>query len=292
MLDFLQYLINGISIGGLYALIALGYSIVFGILKFVNFAHGDLYMLGAYLVMSLGILSMPIAYAWPLGMIGCALISVLINYLIYQPAKNKNRLSLLISAVAVSLFLENTIQLIFTAETQAFPFILTDNIIVILDHIVIRILDLWVIATTLLLTFFTWYFINNTKIGLGIRAVASNQIAAQIVGVPVNRIISLAFFIGAMLATVASVFQSIMTNQLTPVMGVAAGLKAFAASVFVGIGNLWFALIGGLILGITESILIGLGLSPWKDSLVFLLLIFLLLIKPQGLLGNKQVVKV
>jgi branched-chain amino acid transport system permease protein len=285
-------LINGISVGGLYALIALGYSMVFGILKFVNFAHGDLYMLGAYLVMSLGILSVPVAYAFPIGMVGCALISVLINYLIYRPAQNENRLILLISAVAVSLFLENIVQVLFTSETQAFPFTFANGIILVGDQIVIRYIDIWIVGVTLLLTLSTWLFVKKTKIGRGIRAVASNRTAALITGVPVDRIVSLSFFIGAILATVASIFQSITTNQLTPLMGVGAGLKAFSAAVLGGVGSLWGAVLGGFFLGIAESILIGLGFSPWKDSLAFVLLILILLLRPQGLFGEKQVVKI
>jgi len=292
MMNFIQYLINGMSVGGLYALVALGYSMVFGILKFANFAHGDLYMLGAYFVMGLGVLTVPIQFAIPVGMIGCALASVAINYFIYRPVQNENRLILLISAVAVSLFLENIIQAVFSAETRAFPFSFADGILVYGEHLVVRVIDLWVVGVTLLLAYLTSLFVNKTKAGRGIRAVASNRTAALITGVPVDRIISITFFIGACLATVASVFQSVTTNQLTPLMGVSAGLKAFAAAVLGGVGSLWGAVIGGFVLGIAESVLIGIGFSAWKDSLAFVLLITILLVRPQGLFGEKQVVKI
>ena len=292
MAEVTQFVLNGISVGGLYALVALGYSMVFGVLRFVNFAHGDLYMLGAYLVMSLGILSVPAIYAIPMGMVGCALISVWINHFVYRPKANENRLILLISAVAVSLFLENIVQLIFTAESQPFPFSFGDDILLLGEQIVIRVIDLWIVGVTLILTLVTWFFVQRTKIGRGIRAVASNRTGALIAGVPVDRMITVTFFIGALLATVASVLQSATTNQLTPLMGVAAGLKAFAAAVLGGVGSLWGAVLGGFALGISESVLIGLGFSPWKDSLAFVFLISVLLIRPQGLFGKKQVVKI
>jgi len=292
MLDFIQYLINGVSVGGLYALIAIGYSMVFGILKFVNFAHGDLYMLGAYLVMNLGLLVLPIGFAIPAGVIACAIISVTINYFIYRPITSKNRLILLISAVAVSLLLENLIQLIYTAEVHAFPFSLPDDVLLIGERLIIRQMDIWVTLFTLLLALLTWLFVKKTKLGYGIQAVASNRTAALINGIPIDRIVSLTFFIGGILAALAGTLQSMITNQLHPLMGVAAGLKAFSAAVLGGIGSIWGAVIGGFILGISESILVGLGFSTWKDSLAFVFLIFILLMRPQGLLGKKQLVKV
>jgi branched-chain amino acid transport system permease protein len=291
-MNLIQYFVNGLAVGGLYALIALGYAMVFSILKFVNFAHGDIYMMGAYITMILGVLSGPLRFALPLGLIGTAMLSVWIYHFVYQPAQNQNRLILLISAVAVSLFLENVIQVLFSAESQPFPFAFQDDILVFADQIVIRTIDLWMIFTALSLAMLTWIFVYKSKMGSGIRAIASNRAAAIMIGIPVDRLISVTFMMGAALATVASVFQSLATNQLTPIMGVAAGLKAFAASALGGTGSLWGAVIGGFFLGISESILIGLGLAAWKDSLAFVLLIFVLLVRPQGLLGQKLVVKI
>jgi len=292
VLDFIQYIINGISVGGLYALIAVGYSMVFGILKFVNFAHGDIYMLGAYLVMSLGVLVIPIWYAIPLGVLGCALVSVGINHFIYRPIQSENRLILLISAVAMSLFLENIIQLLFTAEVQSFPFSLPDDVIILGEKIIIRVMDIWITGITIALAFLTWLFVRSTKTGRGIRAVASNRTAALITGVPLDKIVSITFFIGSVLATIAGTMQSMATNQLTPLMGISAGLKAFSAAVLGGVGSIWGSVLGGFILGLSESILIGLGFSTWKDSLAFIFLILILFVRPQGLLGEKQLVKV
>ena len=278
--------------GGLYALVAVGYSMVFGILKFVNFAHGDLYMLGAYLVMSLGVLAVPLYYAIPLGVLGCASISVAINYFIYRPVKNENRLVLLISAVAVSLLLENLIQLIYTAEVHDFPFSLSDDVILWGERIIIRKMDIWVTLISLLVAFSTWSFVKTTRTGRGIRAVASNRTAALITGVPIDRVISLTFFIGAALATLAGTLQSMITNQINPLMGVSIGLKAFSAAVLGGVGSIWGAVLGGFILGVSESVLIGLGYSIWKDSLAFVFLILVLLTRPQGLFGEKQLIKI
>jgi branched-chain amino acid transport system permease protein len=293
VIALLQYILNGISVGGLYALIAVGYSMVFGILKFVNFAHGDIYMLGAYLVMSLGALTLPIGYSIPLGILACALISVVINHFVYRPVQNENRLILLISAVAVSLFLENVVQLLYTSEVQSFPFSLPDDVLLFADgKLIIRVMDLWITAITLVLALGTWLLVKYTHAGRGIRAVASNRTAAIIAGVPVDRVVALTFFIGSVLATIAGTLQSMATNQLTPLMGISAGLKAFSAAVLGGVGSIWGSVLGGFILGLSESILVGLGFSTWKDSLGFVFLILILLIRPQGLLGEKQFTKV
>ena len=292
MIDFIQYLINGLSVGGLYALVALGYSMVFGILKFVNFAHGDFYMLGAYLVMSFGVLTIPIFYAIPLGILGCSLISVSVNYFIYRPIKHENRLILLISAVALSLLLENSIQLIYSAGSLEFPFSFPDEVIFLGENLIVRQMDIWVIVITTILAFFTQLAVAKTKIGRGIRAVASNRTAALISGVPIDRIISFTFFIGAALATLAGTLQSMINNQIYPLMGISIGLKAFSATVLGGIGSIWGAVFGGFILGVSESVLIGLGWANWKDSLAFVFLILILLIRPQGLFGEKQLIKI
>lgn len=287
-----QYFLNGISVGGLYALVAIGYSLVFGLLRFVNFAHGDIYMVGAYLVMSLGALTLPIEYAIPLGIIGCACLSVAINYWIYRPSRHENRLTLLISAVALSLFLENMIEVLFTSEMRTFPFHFSDHILVFGSDWVIRTMDLWIASITLVLASLTWLFVHLSKTGRGIRAVASNRMGAVISGVPLDWVIGITFFLGSALATTAGTLQSMATNQLTPLMGVSAGLKAFSAAIIGGIGSIWGSVLGGFLLGITESILVGEGLSNWKDSLAFVFLIGVLLFRPQGLFGKEHLVKV
>lgn len=295
MTAVLQCLVNGLSIGGLYALVAIGYSLIFGILNFVNFAHGDFYMLGAYLVMSLGIMTLPLWLALPVGLGACAALSVWVYQIVYRPMAKRDRLTLLIAAVAISLLLENGVQLWFGGEAQAFPFALPDDMIIETfgdGDLVIRVMDLWIFAIAMLLALGTWAAVRFTKLGLGIRAIASNRAAAVCVGVPVDRAIAVTFFVGAALATVAGTLQSMATNQITPLMGVAAGLKAFVAAVLGGIGSIWGAVLGGLVLGLLDSLLISLGASMWKDVVVFALLIALLLVRPQGFLGREKLVKV
>lgn len=291
-MEIIQFLINGICVGSLYALIAVGYSLVYGTLKFVNFAHGDLYMLGAYFVMQVALFTFPWWATIPIACLSCGLVSALINRLAYQPLRNANRLYVLISAVAVSLFLENLVQVIFSPNVQSFPYQMSSQVLFLGDTIVVRVEDIFITGIALATAFLTWIFIEKTKIGLGIRAVASNSFSAASVGVHVNRIISSAFFIGAVLATVAGTLQGMSTNQIMPFMGIAAGLKAFAAAVLGGIGSIWGAILGGLLIGILESIFIGFGYSGLKDSFSYILLIFVLFFMPQGLLGQKQLVKV
>jgi branched-chain amino acid transport system permease protein len=292
MIEWLQFFINGASLGSLYALIAVGYSLVYGSLKFVNFAHGDLYMLGSYFVMQSALFAFPMWFSIPFAFVICGLVSVLIYKIVYKPLLQSNRLFVLIAAVAVSLFLESAVQIIFSPNVQSFPYQLPENIIFLGDTLVVRVADIIITSIALGTAFFTWIFIEKTKIGLGIRAVASNSFSASIVGISVHKIISVTFFIGAVLATLAGTLQGMSTNQLTPFMGIAAGLKAFAAAVLGGIGNIWGAVLGGFLIGFAESIFIGFGYSSLKDSFAYVLLIFILFFLPQGLLGKKQLVKV
>jgi branched-chain amino acid transport system permease protein len=290
--DFFQFLVNGLSIGSLYALIAVGYSMVFGVLKFVNFAHGEIYMIGSYFVMSFALLHIPLYLSLPLGMLTTAIFSVLINRYIYQPLQNKDRLIILISAVCVSIFLQNIVQVIYSPDALSYPYSLPTDIYILNNDIVIRIMDIYIVLIMMIVTTLTWLFIRKTKIGLGIRAIASNSEASKIIGIPRKNLIAVTFFLGGLLATLAGALQGMSTNQIMPLMGVGAGLKAFAAAVLGGIGSIWGSVFGGIIIGISESILIGYGYSLWKDSLSFVFLILFLLFRPQGLFGQKQIIKV
>lgn len=290
--DLLQFLINGLSIGSLYALIAVGYSMVFGVLKFVNFAHGEIYMLGTYFVMSLGIQGAPIWFAIPAGMTAAGVVSSFTNKFVYRPLGHQNRLAILISAVSVSLFLQNLVQVIFSPDTLSFPFSLPGDIILLPHDIIIRKMDIWITCLMFFFSILTWMFIKFTKAGLGIRAIASYAEAAKIVGIPANKLVTLTFFIGGILATLGGCLQGMAVNQIMPLMGVAAGLKAFSAAVLGGIGSIWGSILGGIIIGVAESILIGFGLSLWKDTFAFVFLILFLLFRPQGIFGKKQFIKV
>ena len=265
---------------------------VFGVLQLVNFAHSELYMLGAYFVMFTCALGAPLWFALPAS--GCAVgfFAIMMEKFAYRPLRNSNRLAPLITSVGISIFLQNAVQAIFSPNPQSYPVHLPDGIVELGPDILLRERDVLIFAAAVLLCFLLELFLRQTKAGKGIRAVAMHPIAARIVGVPYNRTISLTFFIGAFLAVIAGALQGMAVNQIMPFMGVSSGLKAFAAAVLGGIGVLPGALLGGLVLGIIESLLVGYDFSTFKDGVAFLILICVLLIRPQGLLGKKVLVKV
>lgn len=293
MTDFIQFLINGIALGSLYALIAVGYSLVFGVLQFVNFAHAELFMAGAYFVMSLLVVGTPFGLALILAIIGMGLFAVIMERLCYKPLRNAGRLAPLITAIGLSLFLQNFVQFLYSPNPQSYPIQLPGEIIEMANgDIFVRQRDIIIFIVTIVATALLELFIYKTKPGKGIRALAMHPYAARIVGVPFNRTISITFFLGALMAVIAGALQGMAYNQIWPLMGVSAGLKAFAAAVLGGIGVLSGSLLGGLVLGIAESLLVGYELSTYKDGLAFLILIVVLLVRPQGLLGKARMVKV
>ncbi len=291
--DFVQAIINGLALGGIYALIAVGYSMVFGVLQFVNFAHSELFMLGAYLVMFLLTQGAPLWASLPLAILGVGLFAVIMERLAYKPLRNSDRLAPLITAIGISIFLQNFVQWQFSPNPQNLPVNLPGDIIELSEGgLFVRQRDIIILAVTAVSTFFLELFIRKTKPGAGIRALAMHPQAARIVGVPVDRAISITFFLGAMMAVIAGAMQGMATNKIEPTMGVSAGLKAFAAAVLGGIGVLPGALIGGLVLGVIESVLVTADLSTYKDGMAFVILILVLLVRPQGFLGKAKLVKV
>lgn len=293
MMEFLQYVLDGLASGGLYALIAVGYSMVYGVLQMINFAHGELFMVGAYFVMVVLAMGCPAWAAIPLCAVGLGLFAMLIERVAYRPLRQANRLAPLITAVGVSLFLQYAVQLVFSPNPRSYPVQLSSDMLEFFDgNIIVRVRDVGIFALTLVLTLALEAFIRWTRPGKGIRALAMQPMAARFVGVPINRTIALTFFIGAALACVAGSLQGMAVNQIGPFMGVTTGLKAFAAAVLGGIGVLPGALLGGLVLGIVENLLVGYELSTYKDGSAFLILILVLLVRPQGLLGSTRMVKV
>jgi branched-chain amino acid transport system permease protein len=293
MLEFLQYVLDGLATGGLYALIAVGYSMVYGVLQMINFAHGELFMVGAYFVMVVLGAGAPAWAAIPFCALGLGLFAVVIERVAYRPLRNADRLAPLITAVGVSLFLQYAVQLIFSPNPRSYPVQLPSDLVELFDgEIIVRVRDIGIFVLTVVLTLCLELFVRKTRPGQGIRALAMHPMAARFVGVPINRTIALTFFIGAALACVAGSMQGMAVNQIGPYMGVTTGLKAFAAAVLGGIGVLPGALLGGLVLGITENLLVGYELSTYKDGSAFLILILVLLIRPQGLLGSTRLVKV
>jgi len=303
MSEFFQQSINGLAIGAIYALIALGYTMVYGILRFINFAHGDVFMLGAFA----GYFLSPVvnrflpaqsylggAVVLVLSMAICALIGMLIEFLAYRPLRNRPKLTVLITAIGVSLFIEYTCQhdAVFKAAPRKFP----DLIPATTWHVgglVIGSSQVIVLVTTALLLVLLRFIVQKTKVGTAMRAVSFNEQAAALMGVNINRIISFTFGLGSALAAAGGILFAMNYASIDPLMGVQTGLKAFIAAVFGGIGNLPGAALGGLLLGIVETFAGGLpGLSNYRDGIAFGILILVLLFRPAGLLGKLQTEKV
>lgn len=315
MFDFIQYLFDGLAVGSVYALIALGYSMVFGVLQLVNFAHGELFMVGAYFVMYAISMGLPWHLALVMGVCCVGFFAVAMERFCYKPLRGAGKLAPLITAVGLSLLLQNLVQAILGPNPQSYPASLPDGLVFsfikslfpvvgeaqlpqlptgLFDwgEVVVRHRDLLIFVVALAVTLGLELFLRKTRPGQGIRALALQPNAARLVGVPFDRTISITFFIGAALAVLAGLLQGMADNQVTPYMGISSGLKAFAAAVLGGIGVIPGALVGGLVLGIAERLLVGYDLSTYKDGAAFFILILVLLLRPQGLLGKARMVKV
>lgn len=303
MSEFLQQLINGLALGAIYGLIALGYTMVYGVLRFINFAHGDVFMLGAFAGFYLAPLVNRIlpaqSYAGGLlvlvmAMAICAIIGILIERLAYRPLRSRPKLTVLITAIGVSLFIEYTCQhrAVFGASPQRFP----DLIPATTWHVggvAIGTNQIIVLVTTILLLLGLTFIVQRTRMGMAMRAVSFNEQAAALMGVNINSVISFTFGLGSALAAAAGILFAMNYASIEPLMGVQTGLKAFVAAVFGGIGNLPGAALGGLILGIVETFAGGVpGLSNYRDGIAFAILILILLFRPAGLLGKSVTEKV
>lgn len=290
--QFLQQLINGISLGSIYALIALGYTMVYGIINLINFAHGDVYMIGAYIgfaAISFG--HMGFFPALILAMAGCAVLGVTIERIAYKPLRNATRIAALITAIGVSLFLEYGTMFFTTAETRSYPAVLTDKTFQ-LGSVLINMQQIYILFITIALMVLLQFVVYRTKTGKAMRAASIDPAAAQLMGINVDRTISYTFAIGSALAGAAGVLVGIYYNSINPLMGIMPGLKAFVAAVFGGIGIIPGAMIGGVFIGIAETLVSGYGNSMMRDAVVFAILILVLIIKPSGLLGKNTKEKV
>lgn len=298
-----QQLINGLGLGSIYALIALGYTMVYGVLRFINFAHSDVLMLGAFSALyiapkveqAMGPQSAAGAImVIALSAVVCACIGMLIEFLAYRPLRKRPKLTVLITAIGVSLFIEYSCQndAIFGSATRAFPKLLPERQFQF-GGLVMGSNDIIVPLITAVLLGGMWFIVQKTKVGTAMRAVSFNQQAASLMGVPVNRIISFTFGLGSALAAIAGILYSIKAPGIEPLMGVQPGLRAFIAAVVGGIGNLPGAVLGGLLIGIVETFAGGIpGLSNYRDAIAFGILILILLFKPAGLLGRATIEKV
>lgn len=294
MKEFLQQLINGLSLGSIYALIALGYTMVYGIINLINFAHGDIYMLGAYIgFAATTFFHVGFIPAILISMVACAFIGIVIEKAAYKPIRNSTRIAALITAIAVSLFIEYGTMYFVKAETRTYPPVLDNKSIKLLNGgVILNTSDIYIIVITVVLMILLQYIIYRTKMGKAMRAVAMDKEAAEYMGVSIDNTISFTFAIGSALAGVAGVLVGVYYNSINPLMGIVPGLKAFIAAVIGGIGLIPGAVIGGYFLGMTETMVSAYGGSLYKDGVAFAILIIMLLIKPNGLLGKNTKEKV
>lgn len=267
---------------------------VYGILKFINFAHGDIYMLGAYIGFAVTtFLHVGFIPAILISMVSCGIIGIVIEKIAYKPIRNSSRISALITAIAVSLFLEYGTMYFVKAETRTFPEVLTNKSIRFLNgSVVITTTDIYIITITIVLMVLLEYVVKTTKMGKAMRAVSTDMEAAQYMGISIDKTISFTFAVGSALAGVAGVLVGVYYNSINPLMGVMPGLKAFIAAVLGGIGIIPGAVIGGYFLGMTETIVSAYGASMFKDAVSFIILIIILLVRPNGILGKNVKEKV
>lgn len=300
MSEFLQQLVNGVTWGSVYALIALGYTMVYGILRLINFAHGDVYMLGAFFGL--------FAARWLragtdpnpgkallvllIAMLGCGIVGWAIERFAYKPVRKSSRLAALITAIGVSLLLENGGVLIFKPDPKFFPQIVSTQNIPLGGGVTISNQQVIILLVSLALMLALRFIVMNTRVGKAMRAVSHSHTAAALMGISVDRIITFTFILGSMLAAAAGVLVALQNPKIEPYMGILPGLKAFVAAVLGGIGNIPGAVLGGLVMGIAEVMVVGYISPTYRDAIAFVLLIVILLVRPAGLLGRNAGEKV
>lgn len=292
MTIFIQQVINGLMLGSVYALLALGYTMVYGIIKLINFAHGDIYMLGAYFgYFFIKVLHLNFFIALVLAMAVSAVIGVLIEYIAYRPLRHSPRIAVLISALGISFLLENGMTYLYGSDQRSFP----QAIKTVQYHfygIQVSNIQLIIAVTSIVLMLLLTYVVKRTKMGRAMRAVSADPDAATLMGININHTISFTFAIGSALAAAGGVLIGLYYNSIDPLMGMTPGLKAFVAAVLGGIGIIPGAAVGGWLIGILETMVQATSFSAYKDSVVYAMLIVILLIKPTGILGKNKREKV
>ena len=292
MTHFIQTLISGLSLGSIYALIALGYTMVYGIAKMLNFAHGDIIMIGAYAgIIAVGQMNLPPLAAVLLSILICALLGVLIEFLAYKPLRQAPPLSVLITAIGVSYFLQNLALILFGSQQKAYPTLAEMSHYTIGGVTVDGISILTLLVTAVIMVVLT-FFINKTRLGKAMRAVSEDKAAASLMGISVNGPSTLTFAIGSALAAVASICYGMSYVYIKPTTGAMPGIKAFTAAVFGGIGSVPGAMLGGILLGVIEQLSKTYISTLWSDAIVFGVLVLVLVVKPTGLLGKTMNEKV
>ncbi len=290
--QLMQQIVNGISLGSIYALIALGYTMVYGIIKLINFAHGDIYMIGAYI----GYAAITFAHlgffpAMVISMIACGLLGVITEKVAYKPLRNASRIAVLITAIGVSLLMEYVMMFFVSPDVRSYPAVLNNKVFHI-GNVIVNTQQIYIIVTAIVLMVVLQFIVHKTKVGKAMRAVSIDKDAAELMGIKVDQTISYTFAIGSAMAGAAGVLVGLYYNSIDPLMGIMPGLKAFVAAVFGGIGIIPGAMLGGLSIGVIETMVSGYGSSLFKDAVVFAILILILILKPAGILGKNTREKV
>ncbi len=292
MIQFLQQTINGLSIGSIYALIALGYTMVYGIIKLINFAHGEIFMFGAYMgMLGITVFGLPFYGALIFSMVVTAVLGVVVERVAYKPLRKSSRITALITAIGVSFLIQNLMLRIMGARIYAFPQAI-ENQFYVIGGLRINLVQLVIFVISIILMVLLQFLVRKTKIGRAMRAVSVDKDAAALMGVNVDSVITITFAIGSALAAAAGVMVGLYYIRVYPFMGFTPGLKAFVAAVLGGIGIIPGAMLGGFMIGLIETYVAGYGSTLYKDAVVFIILIIILLVKPSGLLGKNEKEKV
>lgn len=291
-MEWLQQLINGISLGSIYALIALGYTMVYGIIKLINFAHGDVFMVGSFIgFYSITVFGLGFFPALIISMAACALFGVIIERIAYKRLRNATRIAALITAIGVSLLIEYGVIYIRGAQPEAYPNVFSNRSFEFLGA-QISIQSILILSVSVVLMILLQFIVHKTKTGKAMRAVSHDTEAAKLMGINVDNTISATFAIGSALAGAAGVIFGVYYTKIDPLMGVIPGVKAFVAAVLGGIGIIPGAMVGGLVLGVVETIVSALGFSLWRDAAAFVILILILIFRPSGIFGKNTREKV
>lgn len=292
---FLQHLVNGISLGSLYALLAIGYTMVYGILRLINFAHGDVFMLGTYIAFyAMTSFFLPWWMSFLIAIALTCIFGIILERSAYRPLRNSPRISVMISAIGASFLIQNLAIVIFGGRPKAFPIAPIFSRILNIGGVSIVSVSLIIPVITAIALYILNYIVNHTKVGMAMRAVSRDYEASRLMGIDVNSIISFTFGTGSVLAAIGGIMWGLKYPQLIPLMGLMPGLKCFIAAVVGGIGNIRGAVIGGFVLGLGEIMIVAFSpaLSGYRDAFAFVLLIIILLVKPSGLMGQNTVEKV
>ncbi len=296
MNEFFQQLTNGLAVGGIYALIALGYTMVYGVLRLINFAHGELFALGAYFGFTLvvswgfsrffsGLMLGGVLIVLVMGAV--AVVGCLLERVAYRPLRRADRLAAVVSAMGASIFFQNAMMLVYGEHSQVYPGGILPAVTFTLFGVDIPVMRMIMFGGSVVLMFLLYWFIQRTRLGAAVRAVAIDQGAAKLMGINVDRIISLVFLIGPALGAAAGVMVGLFYGQIKYDMGISYGLKAFTAAIIGGIGNIPGAMLGGIILGVLETMGAAYISIAWKDAIVFFVLILILIFRPTGILGER-----